>query len=106
MSVSSSGILNASLVEAQQFSLLVDVAGGAGSTLAAILEATPGLQGVLFDLAHVIECCRVSLTERGMAQRCRMESDSFFDAVPADGDGYFLKHIMHDWSDQVSLRGG
>jgi hypothetical protein len=53
--VSSSGMMNPAIVEAYdwtQFGTLVDVAGGAGSTLAAVLEVTPGLHGVLFDLPH------------------------------------------------------
>jgi len=105
--VSSSGMMNAAIVEAYdwtQFGTLVDVAGGAGSTLAAFLEATPALQGVLFDLPHVIERARAYLAQRGVAARCRVETGSFFDAVPAGADAYFMKHIVHDWGDADCLR--
>jgi len=105
--VTSSRLMNEALVEAYewgQFGTLVDVAGGLGSTLAAILEANPRLQGVLFDLPHVIERGRDYLGTQGVAARCRMETGSFFDAVPAGAEAYFMKHILHDWDDEGGLR--
>jgi len=104
---SASGAINEALIEAYdwgRFGTLVDVAGGAGSTLVAILRAAPRLQGVLFDLPHVIERGRDGLAQRGMAARCRTEAGSFFDAVPAGADAYFMKHILHDWNDDDCLR--
>src|SRR5262249_15314533 len=59
--VTSSRLLNDAVIEAYdwaQFGTLVDVAGGMGSTLAAIVRATPKLNGVLFDLHHVVERAR------------------------------------------------
>lgn len=105
--VDSSRLMNEALVEAyewNQFDTLVDVAGGAGSTLAAILRANPRLNGVLFDLPHVIERGRMHLAEQGVASRCRTETGSFFDAVPPGADAYFMKHIIHDWGDEDCLR--
>jgi hypothetical protein len=103
----SSRLMNDALVEAYEwgrFGTLVDVAGGVGSTLAAILRANPRLHGVLFDLAHVIERGREVLAEQGVATRCRTESGSFFAAVPPGADAYFMKHIVHDWDDEDCLR--
>jgi hypothetical protein len=105
--VASSRLLNDAVIEAYdwgQFTTLVDVAGGMGSTLAAILRANPALHGVLFDLDHVVERAREHLREQGVAARCRTESGSFFDAVPGGADAYFMKHILHDWSDADCLR--
>jgi len=102
-----SGAMNRTLVQAYEwsrFSTLVDIAGGSGSTLAAILEANPRVSGVLFDLPHVIERARSYLGPRGLMARCRTEAGSFFEAVPAGADGYFMKHIIHDWSDHDCLR--
>src|SRR5271166_5953873 len=87
-----------------RFGTLVDVAGGVGSTLAAILRANPRLQGVLFDLPHVIERARDYMAQQGVGARCRTETGSFFDAVPAGADAYFMKHIIHDWDDGDCLR--
>ena len=105
--VASSRLMNDAIVEAYpwaQFGTLVDVAGGMGSTLAAILGANPRMRGVLFDVDHVIERGRDYLTRQGVAERCRTQSGSFFDAVPAGADAYFMKHILHDWSDADCLR--
>ena len=38
-----------------------------------------------------------------MSGRCETIEGSFFEAVPA-GDGYVLKHILHDWSDDQCRR--
>ena len=56
--------------------------------------------GVLFDQAHVVAVARALLEEAGVADRCRVEAGSFFDAVPAGGDAYLLKFIVHDWEDE------
>lgn len=103
----SSNLINQAVVEAydwSRFGTVVDVAGGAGSTLAAILHANPASRGVLYDLPHVIERGREYLTREGLAERCITQSGSFFDAVPAGADAYFIKHIIHDWSDEDCLR--
>jgi len=103
----SSQLMNEALVDAYEwsrFGTVVDVAGGVGSTLAAILRANPGVQGVLFDLPHVIERGRDHLAQHGLAARCQVRTGSFFDAVPSGADAYFLKHIIHDWNDEDCLR--
>ena len=105
--VASSRLMNDAIVEAYdwaQFGTLADIAGGMGSTLAAILRANPALRGVLFDLDHVVARAREHLREQGVAERCRTESGSFFDSVPAGADAYFMKHILHDWNDTDCLR--
>lgn len=84
---------------------VVDIAGGHGSLLAAVLRLHPQLHGVLFDLPHVIQRAK----ERGflggeLAERARLESGSFFEAVPAGGDVYMMKHIIHDWDDEHCVR--
>lgn len=78
---------------------LVDIAGGHGSLLAGILKANPGLKGVLFDLPFVIENAGALLKAEGVADRVVCKSGDFFKSVPAGGDAYMLKHIIHDWDD-------
>lgn len=84
---------------------VVDVGGGHGSLLAAILKANPKWQGVLYDQASVIARAKQDqhLTARGIANRSRMESGSFFASVPGDGDAYIMKYILHDWDDVSSV---
>lgn len=64
----------------------------------------PRYSGVLFDLPHVIERGRDYLAQQGVGARCRTETGSFFDAVPAGADAYFMKHIIHDWDDEDCVR--
>jgi hypothetical protein len=93
---------NRALTEAydfSQFGRMVDVAGGYGSTLCAVLKATPGLRGVLYDMPHVIENARARIAEQGLADRCELAAGNMFESVPAGADAYFLKHILHDWDD-------
>jgi hypothetical protein len=78
---------------------IVDVAGGHGRLLAAILAATPSATGVLFDLPHVVAGAGPLLRKHGVAERVRIVEGSFFDAVPDGGDLYVLKNIIHDWPD-------
>jgi DNA-binding transcriptional ArsR family regulator len=85
------------------FSTIIDVGGGHGRLLSAIVAATPGVRGVLYDLPQVVEGAPELLTKHGVAERVRAEAGSFFDAVPSGGDAYVLKNIIHDWPDAESL---
>jgi hypothetical protein len=90
------------VVEAYDFSgigTLVDVAGGHGAVLSAILEKYPAMKGILFDLDHVIAGAKAQLAARGLADRVTTATGDFFTAVPA-GDAYVMKHIIHDWNDE------
>jgi hypothetical protein len=82
---------------------IVDVGGGHGALLAAILRAHPGAQGVLFDRPSVVEGAREFLGAEGLADRCDLVGGSFFDDVPAGGDAYLLKDVLHDWEDEPAV---
>ena len=85
---------------------LVDVGGGRGSLLAMILKANPKMNGVLFDVPAVIGSAAQDrhVTEKGVADRCRTEAGDFFKSVPAGGDAYILKYILHNWDDESCVR--
>ena len=86
-----------------RFQTLVDVGGGHGYLLAAVLAAHPDLKGVLFDQAEVIAGAPPQLEQHGVAERCDLVSGSFFDKVPAGADGYLLSSVLHDWDDEAAL---
>ncbi|MGH8232378.1 MAG: methyltransferase, partial [Steroidobacteraceae bacterium] len=86
-----------------QFRTVVDVGGATGHMLATLLARYPSVHGVLFDLPHVVGDAAALIGERGLTDRIAIESGSFFDAVPADGDAYILSHIIHDWSEVQCL---
>ncbi|OMC47073.1 hydroxyneurosporene methyltransferase [Mycobacterium sp. IS-2888] len=85
-------------------STIVDVGGGHGRLLAAILDAAPQAHGVLFDLPHVVAGAPAVFRENRVEDRVRIVEGSFFDAVPEGGDAYLLKTVIHDWSDDEAAR--
>lgn len=85
-------------------STIVDIGGGHGRPLAAILDAAPRSRGVLFDLPHVVAGAPAVLRENGVDDRVRIVEGSFFGAVPEGGDAYLLKGVIHDWSDDDAAR--
>jgi hypothetical protein len=82
-----------------QFQTICDVGGGNGSTLSTILQRNPKLQGVLFDLAHVVERARPKVAEAGVADRCQFVSGDFFQQVNVTANAIMMRHIIHDWDD-------
>ncbi len=102
----SAGMIDA-IVESYDFSgvgTLVDVGGGEGTLLAAILAANSAMRGILFDQPHVVATAAAVLDQAGVAGRCEVVEGNFFDAVPAGGDAYLLKSILHDWDDASAGR--
>lgn len=81
---------------------LVDVAGGHGSFLSKMLKANPAMKGVLADVPAVIEGARSHFEAAHVADRCEVVPIDFFESVPAGGDAYLMKHIIHDWDDERS----
>jgi C-methyltransferase len=86
------------------YSTIVDVGGGHGPLLAAILAGAPASRGVLYDLPSVVASAPNLLRERQVADRVRIAEGSFFDDVPTGGDAYILKNIIHDWSDEKAVQ--
>lgn len=94
------------VVEGYDFSginTLIDIAGGHGRLLADVVDANPNMRGVLFDLPHVIEGARENVAQSQAADRVEFASGDFFKSVPAGGDAYLMKHIIHDWDDERAL---
>jgi hypothetical protein len=90
------------VLEAYDFSgikTLVDVAGGHGALLSAILQKYPAMKGVVMDLDHVVAGAGPSIQAQGLSDRATAVAGDFFRAVPSGGDAYILKHIIHDWYD-------
>jgi hypothetical protein len=83
---------------------LADVGGGHGGLLAAILRRHPAMRGVLYDMPAVTAGAPAAGCFRGLEDRVSIESGSFLERVPAACDAYLLKHIVHDWSDEVCTR--
>ena len=81
------------------FKTIVDVGGGHGVLLNTILQAYPAVNGIVFDAPHVVVGAEDAIRQAGLNGRCRAVGGDFFQSVPAGGDAYLMKHIIHDWPD-------
>ena len=79
------------------FARVVDVGGGHGQLLSAILARNPHLSGVLFDLPSGVAAAQQGAG--GDLPRTEFVAGNFFESVPA-GDIYVIKKVVHDWNDE------
>jgi len=82
---------------------VMDVGGGSGALLAAILARHPHLRGVVFDRPACREGALACQVEAGVADRAEFVGGDFFESVPSAADVYFVKSVIHDWDDERSL---
>jgi hypothetical protein len=83
---------------------VMDIGGGNGMLLAAVLNAHPQLHGVLADLPHVLERARQrSFLGGELGARSAFEVCDFFRDVPSGCRAYMMKNVIHDWDDEPSL---
>jgi hypothetical protein len=80
---------------------VVDVGGGGGQLLAAILGATPDARGILLDRAHVVEIARENLSATIGLDRVELVGGDMFQAVPRGGDVYLLCRVLAGWDDDA-----
>ena len=83
---------------------VVDVGGGDGSLLIALLRAHPTLRGTVLDLAAPAAAAARALAAAGLADRGRARAGSFFEPLPAGAGGYILSRVIHDWDDDHARR--
>jgi hypothetical protein len=62
------------------------------------------MRGIFFDRPHVIERARPKIQAAGLIDRSELVAGSFFENVPGGADAYFMRHIIHDWSDEPALQ--
>lgn len=82
---------------------VVDVGGGHGALLAALLQRHPALRGAVYDLPHCAAGAAALLGEAGVADRGRFVPGNFFERVPDAADLYLLKSVIHDWNDERAI---
>lgn len=84
--------------------VVVDVGGGHGALMVAILRRHPNLRGIIFDLPGTAEEAKSLLESHGLSNRCQVVGGDFFEAIPGGGDVYVLQHVLHDWDDKNAAR--
>lgn len=96
-----------SILDAHDFGryrTVMDVGGGRGALLAAILARHSHVRGILFDQVHVVADSASVLDAAGVTDRCQVVGGSFFDGLPRSADACVLKTVLHDWDDANALR--
>ena len=83
---------------------LMDVGGGCGQLLSAILNAYPLMRGAVFDLPRCAEAAKKQLSDARVSDRSEFIGGSFFEAVPDGADAVVLKSVIHDWDDEQSCK--
>lgn len=86
------------------YNSVIDVGGGNGSTLASIAKLHPHVTGTLYELPDVAARASDRFAREGLDNRIRALSGDFFENVPTGGDIYLLRHVIHDWDDQVAVK--
>lgn len=86
------------------FRTLVDVGGGTGAFLTAILTANPTLRGIVFDQSGVVDQAREEIHAAGLQDRCEAVGGDFFSHVPRGGDGYTIKGVIFNWDDERAAK--
>jgi hypothetical protein len=79
---------------------VVDVGGGNGALLVALLQRRQGLRAIVFDLPAVAAEAEEQIRAAGLSDRCDAVGGSFFESVPAGCDVYLLSSILHGWDDE------
>jgi SAM-dependent methyltransferase len=83
-----------------RFGTVMDVGGGDGTLVAAIIRAHEELEGIVFDVPAGLASADATLAAAGVADRCRLVAGDVFASVPAGADAYVLKQVLHDWDDE------
>lgn len=95
------------VLDAHDFSgagLVVDVGGGSGTFMSALLRRHPDVTGLILDTPRVAEVAAERIRAEGLDDRCSAVGGDFFEEVPGDGDVYVLKWVLHNWSDERAAR--
>jgi hypothetical protein len=101
--VTTNGLAIAAEYDFSAFSMIVDVGGGQGTLIEAILKQNKQPRAIVFDRHDVVEAAKSKLASVGIADRCECIGGDFFISIPSGGDAYLLASILHDWDDERSL---
>jgi hypothetical protein len=90
------------ILEAYDFSAattIIDLGGGRGGLIAAILQKHSDVKGVLTDLPAVVDDAKAFITTQGLGARCEVLGNDLFASVPQGGDIYVMKSVLNGLND-------
>lgn len=83
---------------------VIDVGGGDGTLLIALLNEYPSLRGTVLELPEMAESARKRFEAAGFGDRAAAVSGDFFAELPAGAEGYLLCAVLGDWDDEDACR--
>ncbi|GLH99953.1 methyltransferase [Phytohabitans aurantiacus] len=83
-----------------RYDSIMDIGGGDGTLLHAILDAHPSMRGVILETPAVAEQARAATALAGLSDRCEVVAGDFFEGVPAGGQALLIKSVIHNWDDE------
>lgn len=92
------------LYDFSQDTTVMDIGGGNGTLLSAVLRRNPNLKGVLFELPHVLDRARKNFERNDVADRAQAVSGSFLDEVPGGADTIMMRHVIHNWGRDEAIK--
>jgi len=101
--VTENGLAVVAAYDFSPYPTIVDVGGGRGALMTAILQSNPLAKGIVFDRPSVTRGAREAIAAVGLSERCHCVGGDFFESVPPGGDVYLLASIIHDWDDERSV---
>ena len=87
-----------------QYARVLDVGGGFGGALGALLREFPDMSGAVLDLSYLKVGAEAHMRSIDVCGRGRFVAGDFFESVPSGFDCYVLKYIIHDWGDAEALQ--
>lgn len=93
----------AQILKIDSDSVVVDLGGASGTLVHALMKVNPTIEGIVFDLPHVVPGALAAASEQGLDARFSAVAGDFFEPLPA-ANLYLLKHILHDWDDASCIR--
>jgi predicted O-methyltransferase YrrM len=90
--------------QVSQYAKIVDVGGGHGALISAMLSKAPNSTGAIIDIPEVIARAKEYVASQRVSDRVELVAGNFFEAVPAGGDLYTIKSVLLDWDDEHAAR--
>ena len=91
-------------LELEHVRSVLDVGGGTGALISHLLASHPDLRGAVLDRTEAHAGAIAMFGEAGVAQRAEFVAGDFFASVPPGYDVHVLTAVLHDWSDDDSVR--
>jgi hypothetical protein len=88
----------------KRFSKIVDIGGGQGMLMAAILHRNEQCKGILFDIPKALIRAGEMIEAYSLGERLEVVAGDFFKRVPGGGDLYIMKNVLHDWDDEAARK--